>query len=64
MMQQIFQQLTADDYRRIRLMHVQREAGKLKQQSEEEARRVLSRAAIEALSALASAQAETDSSAA
>lgn len=48
-MQQIYQQLTADEYRRARLMHVQREVEKLKRE-EAPPLEALSRAAIEALS--------------
>ena len=47
-MQPLAQELDAEDYRRIRLIHVQREVARLKRE-EWPVREALSRAAIEAL---------------
>ena len=51
MIQQLHHQLTADEYRRARLMHVKREVEKLKRE-ETPPLEALSRAAIEALVAV------------
>jgi hypothetical protein len=57
MLHQLHWQLTADEYRRARLMHVKREVEKLKRE-ELPPHEVLARAAIAALASLVSEQAE------